>query len=98
MCGSKATRTITVTNSDGLHARAATLVAELLRKFPAAVQIVKGTQRVDASNVLQVLSLGAAEGETLILEAAGEGADDALDALEQLFAGNFEEGEVSGNK
>jgi phosphotransferase system HPr (HPr) family protein len=78
-------RTITVTTPRGVHARAATLVRETVLRFRAKVEIIKGTDRVDASDVLQMLSLGAADGDQLLLEATGEEADAALDALVQLF-------------
>ena len=82
-----------VTNREGLHARAATLVAELVRSVPARVELVKGTHRVDGTDVLQILSLGAAQGEELALEATGEDAFAALDSLVRLFASNFGEDE-----
>jgi phosphotransferase system HPr (HPr) family protein len=87
----KATRTVTVTNREGLHARAATLVAKLVEQLPARVELIKGNQRVDGTNVLQILSLCALEGEQLLLEATGQEADVALDALVELFEGKFGE-------
>lgn len=81
-----------VTNSEGLHARAATLVAELVRRFHSQVELAKDCERVQGTEVLQILSLGAAQGEQLILEARGEDAEDVLDALVELFGSNFAEG------
>lgn len=89
MCSSKATRTVTVANCAGLHARAATLIAELVRRFDAEVELAKGAHRVEAVDVLQVLSLGVGQGERLVLEATGREADAVLDDLEELFASRF---------
>jgi phosphocarrier protein len=36
---------------------------------------------VDARSILRVLALGARNGDTIVLEAEGEGADEALDAV-----------------
>lgn len=91
MSQGKATRSVTVANREGLHARAATLVAELVNQSAARVELIKGNQRVDGTNVLQILSLCALEGERLLLEATGEEADAALDALVELFESRFGE-------
>jgi phosphotransferase system HPr (HPr) family protein len=82
---------VTVANPDGLHIRAASLVAKLTGEGPAKVELVKGSQRVDATNVLQILSLCALEGDQLLLEATGQDADAALDALAELFESKFDE-------
>ena len=87
----KATRKVTVANREGVHARAATMIATLARRFRARVELIKGHHRVDATDVLQVLSLGAEEGTQLVLEASGDDAESALDALEALFRNKFDE-------
>lgn len=91
MSQTKATRTVTVTNPDGLHIRAASLIAKLTGQLPARVELVKGSQRVDATNVLQIVSLCALEGEQLLLEAIGRDAEAALEALAELFENRFGE-------
>ena len=89
MCRLKVTRTVTVANCAGLHARAATLIAELARRFEAKVELTRGCERVEAIDVLQMLSLGVSQGEQLVLEAIGEDADTVLDELVELFASKF---------
>ena len=91
MCEIKATRTVIVTNPEGIHARAATLIAELVGRFESQVVLVKNTECVSGSEVLQIMSLGAAPDEQLTLEATGADADRVLDALLGLFADNFGE-------
>lgn len=87
----KAMRTVDVTNPEGIHARAATLIAELVHRFDSKVMVIKDWQRVDGTDVLQILSLGTKPGERLSFEATGGDAEDAVEALVQLFAGNFGE-------
>ena len=53
--------------------------------------IVKGNERVEGTDVLQILSLGAGPGEQLSLEASGEEAEAALEALETMFRNKFDE-------
>jgi len=84
-----ATRVVQVTNPQGVHARAATLIAELVRRHQSRVQLLKGTMRVDGTEVLQILSLGAGPGDELRLEAVGDDAETVLDQLQCLFVGNF---------
>lgn len=91
MSQAKATRTVTVANPDGLHIRAASLIAKLTGEVPAKVELVKGNQRVDATNVLQIISLCALKGDQLLLEATGRNADAALEALVELFENGFDD-------
>lgn len=86
-----ATRTVIVANRAGMHARAAVMIATLARKFDAKILITKGLQQVEATDVLQLLSLGAAQGESLSLEAVGVDRQGALDSLEELFIRKFDE-------
>jgi phosphocarrier protein len=53
------------------------------------VELVKDEQRVSATDVLQVVSLGAVFGSELVLEATGPDSEEVLDALVELFAANF---------
>jgi phosphotransferase system HPr (HPr) family protein len=84
-------RTVTVANRAGLHARAAVMVVTEARKFDAHVVLAKGLHEVEATEILQVMSLGAAQGEQLSLEVSGNEAQAAVDALEQLFLRKFDE-------
>jgi phosphotransferase system HPr (HPr) family protein len=84
-------RTVMVLNQAGLPARACVLIAEATRRFDAKVTITKGNERVQATDVLQLLSLGADRGEELSVDADGEEASKVLAALEQLFADKFGE-------
>ncbi len=93
MSQSPVTRAVTVTNADGIHARAAMAIAETVRRFDCRVVLVKGQQRADGTDVLQILSMGTHQGEQLLLEASGPQADEVLATLERLFAENFDGGD-----
>jgi phosphotransferase system HPr (HPr) family protein len=84
-------RTVTVVNATGLHIRAAAMIAAEARKFDARVVIAKGPQEVEATEVLQVLTLGAARGDELSLDAFGNEAQAAVEAVAQLFLRKFDE-------
>jgi phosphocarrier protein NPr len=84
-------RTVTVANRAGLHLRAASMIVSAARKFDARVVIAKGQQEVEATDMLQVMTLGAVQGEELSLEGSGSAAQAAVDAIEQLFLRKFDE-------
>jgi phosphocarrier protein len=80
-------RTVTVASASGLHARpAAIFVAAAGRQSVPVTIRVEGKRAVPANSMLSVLSLGAKCGTEVIIEADGEGADTALDALAHLLA------------
>jgi len=84
------TRTVTVTNRHGLHARPALVIVKTVQKYDAQVTIHKGNQIVDAASILDLLSLGAAQGTELVLSAEGRQAEEVLDDLVHLFDVEFE--------
>ena len=84
-------RMVTVANRAGLHLRAAAMIVAEAGKFDARVVIAKGLQEVEATDMLQLMTLGAAPGEQLSLEGFGNAAHAAVDALEQLFLRKFDE-------
>ena len=84
------TRTVTVTNRHGLHARPAVVIVKTVRKYDARVTIQRGGQIVEADSILDLLSLGAAQGTQLLLSAKGPQAEKVIEALAQLFDDEFE--------
>ena len=88
-----ASRTVVVTNPQGLHARPADLFVKLATRFAAKVELVKGDERVDGKSILAILTLAAAAGTRLSIEADGPDAEQALDALAKLVEHGFAEEE-----
>lgn len=81
-----------MTNREGFHLRAATVLMNTARSFKADIVIIKGSMTVDAkSTPLQLLGLGAFQGDVLLIEAVGADAQRAVDALHDLFERHFEE-------
>jgi phosphocarrier protein HPr len=80
-------RTVAVGSASGLHARPAALFVAAAAAQPVAVTIRTGEKKaVPAKSMLSVLSLGAKKGTEVTIEAEGDGADTALDALAELLA------------
>lgn len=84
-------RQVVVTNPQGLHARPADMFVKVAQQFPCLVEVVKGNERVDGKSILDILTLAAVEGTTLSIEATGDNAQQAVEALVGLVERNFDE-------
>ena len=76
-------RSVTIKNSQGLHARPATFFIQKANSFKSSIWVEKEDMRVNAKSLLGVLSLGIVKGTTITLIA--DGADEAA-AIEGLVA------------
>lgn len=83
---------VTLGNRLGLHARAASRLVQTAARFDARVQLVRDGQRVNAKSIMGVLMLAAPCGTELVIEADGDDAEAAADALAELVANRFGEG------
>jgi phosphotransferase system HPr (HPr) family protein len=91
MSNGKVHRIVIVGNSQGLHARPASLIVKLTSQYQSRIDFIKDNARIDGKSILDILTLGAPQGTNLVIEAEGPDAESALDALAELFAGNFGE-------
>lgn len=85
---------IKVDHSVGLHARPAAEFVKLASAFPCNIQIKNETTEskfVNAKSILGVLTLGVNQGHIILINAEGEQADEALEAIKQLVESNFGE-------
>ena len=89
MSETSATRTVVVTDPVGVHARTAVAIAETVRRGKSRVTLIKDGRPVAGTDVLQILTMVAHQGDSVTLEAVGPDADAVLSALEPLFAGRF---------
>jgi phosphocarrier protein NPr len=84
---------LTLKNRRGLHARASAKVHQLLLNFDARVTLRKGQQQADADSIMSIMTLAAAQGTTLDVQAEGPQAEAAMTALSALFERRFDEDE-----
>lgn len=85
--------TTTISNKLGLHARASAKLTKLAGSFPCEVWISKGERRVNAKSIMGVMMLAAGIGSEVELETDGAQEQEAMDALLNLMADKFGEGE-----
>ncbi|SDI40661.1 HPr-like nitrogen-regulatory protein NPr [Ferrimonas sediminum] len=89
----KLTRTLRVVNKLGLHARAATRLAQVAHNYDANIQIIHGSQSADANSVLAVLMLETCQGQEVTIICDGDDAEPAMTAISELFSARFDESE-----
>lgn len=80
---------VTVPWDQGLHARPATKLVQLSRKYRSSIQLKTHEKVADAKSILSVLLLCATFGTLLEIEAVGEDEYLATSEIERLF--NLEE-------
>ncbi len=85
------TRTVTVSNTLGLHARAAARFVNLATRFSSHVRVARGDRVMDGKSIMGILLLAAARGTVLTITADGTDEVDAVEALVQLVASGFGE-------
>jgi len=84
-------RTVTVMNRRGLHARAAAKLVTTAERFSANVDVIRDGQSVSARSIMGLMMLGAGMGSTLELRAEGWDAKEALGAVADLIEAGFNE-------
>lgn len=84
------TKSVTVLNEKGLHARTAAQIVAAVQRFPEAVLFVeRDGHKVDGRSVLGLLTLSAAQGTVLVLHVSGREAEALMAVLTKLFESGF---------
>jgi phosphocarrier protein HPr len=86
-------RTITIVNQKGLHARASAKFVTFVSRLPdgLAVEVEKDGQSVTGTSIMGLMMLGAAKGSDITIHVSGEGSDMALEKLAGLVTDGFGE-------
>jgi len=82
---------VTINNELGLHARPAAMVAELASQAQSNVWLTKDDQCVDASSIIDILSLACLQGSTVTLQIEDPADAEILNKLYELFKSGFGE-------
>jgi phosphocarrier protein HPr len=75
------TRTTSVKNELGMHARPAAQIARFAEKATGEVSLCADTTKVDAQSIIDILTLGAVKGTHIVVEI---GNTDDIEILEQI--------------
>ncbi|MCD6042905.1 MAG: HPr family phosphocarrier protein [Burkholderiales bacterium] len=84
---------VEIVNKLGLHARAAAKLTHLAGGFQSDIWLSRSGRRVNAKSIMGVMMLAAGQGTSVLIEAEGKDAEQAIAALRQLVADKFGEGE-----
>ena len=85
------TRTVTIRNRAGMHARPAALLVKTASSFASQISIEKDSERVNGKSIMGVITLGATFNTPLKIIAEGPDEAEAVDAIQKLFDNRFEE-------
>jgi phosphocarrier protein len=84
-------RTVTVCNQLGMHARAAARFVHTAGAFESRIRVGRGSRVMDGKSIMGVLLLSAARGSEIVITAEGADEAEALDALCRLVESGFGE-------
>ena len=87
----KVSKRLEIKNKLGLHARAAALLVRTVHQFTAEVKVSNNGQVVNGRSIIGVLTLGAAKGSKVRVEARGRDAEEVVNAIEDLIEKKFHE-------
>ncbi len=84
-------RSVTVRNTLGLHARAAAKFVHAATRYQSQVRVSRERRVMDGKSIMGILLLAAARGTEITISAEGADEDAALDALVRLVESGFGE-------
>ena len=88
---SGASREVLITNRRGLHARASAKFVTIASSLPAQITVAKDGSEVTGTSIMGLMMLGAAMGDSIVISAAGDGAEESLVKLVSLVEDKFGE-------
>lgn len=84
-------RDVVIINELGLHARSAAGIAKLAQNANSKVWLIRGKERVDASSIIDILSLACSKGSKITLEIDEESDINILNEIIELVKKGFGE-------
>jgi len=87
----KAASSQVIQNRLGMHARPASMFVRVANKYRADIWVQKDGQRVNGKSILGLMTLAAGQGARIVISAQGADAGKAVQELEKLVQGRFDE-------
>ncbi|WP_045857296.1 HPr family phosphocarrier protein [Teredinibacter purpureus] len=82
-----------IINKLGLHARAATKLANIANRFSARTEVTANGKSTDAKSIMSLMLLAASKGTEIQLRTEGEDEEAAMAAVTNLINNRFDEAE-----
>ena len=80
-----------IRNKKGLHARASAKFVKCAEVFDAEIRVFRDGQCVGGTSIMGLMMLAAGQGSTIVIEAEGREAPEAIEALTALVEDGFGE-------
>ncbi len=84
-------RTVTIINKLGLHARAAAKFVQIASGFACEINLKHGSREVSGKSIMGVMMLAVGKGTKIEIIAHGSDEEQALDTLENMVLDRFGE-------
>ena len=84
-------RTVTIVNQLGMHARAAAKFVHLASRYESRIVVGRQGREMDGKSIMGLLLLAAARGTSITISAEGPDEAAAVDALGELVTTGFGE-------
>ncbi len=84
-------KTLTIKNRNGLHARPAAMFVKISSRYRAEVWVEKDGERVNGKSIMGLMMLAAGKGSELQITAEGADADKVIAEIENLVESRFGE-------
>ena len=81
----------TLINRQGLHATASPRFVRIAESFDAQIKVTREGTTVSGGSIMGLMMLGAGPGSTILVQASGKQAREALDAITTLVEYGFDE-------
>lgn len=84
-------KTVTITNEQGLHMRPAGVLAKEMAVFNSDINIVMGDKKINAKSVMNIIAACIKCGSEIAIEAEGDDAEAAVAKAVELVESGFGE-------
>src|SRR5216110_3623851 len=89
--GQKIEKTIPIITRLGLHARPAAMFVRIASRYRSEIWVSKESEEVNGKSIMGLMMLAAGQGSKLRIRCEGPDAEKALEEIEQLIKGRFNE-------
>jgi phosphocarrier protein len=88
---SKLTKTVTIANRLGLHARPSAMFVKTASRFKCEIWVEKDGERVNGKSIMGLMMLAAGQGSKLLLTCEGPDCEKAVAEIEEIIRRKFDE-------
>ncbi len=89
--GEKIEKEVTIVNRLGMHARPAAMFVRIASRYRGEIWVEKDGEQINGKSIMGLMMLAAGQGSKLVIRCEGPEADRAMQELEELIAGKFNE-------